>query len=146
MAQKSTTASRTSRRQMLSAGLAGLAAASATAVQAGAAQELPKLPAVDAEKASVPAAGSANRPGALLSSCIRSGHLLVPAGIGGWYLEQRKEPGDIKVQIQSALTVMKQTLEGRRLSMANVLKVHMYRRGPEQEPGAAERGLSRVLS
>ena len=38
MAQKSTTASRTSRRQVLSAGLAGLAAASVTEVQAGAAQ------------------------------------------------------------------------------------------------------------
>ena len=35
-----------------------------------------------------------------------------------------KEPGDAKVQIQSALTSVKETLENAASSMANVLKVH----------------------
>ena len=70
-------------------------------------------------------AGQAAASGPLLSSCIRSGHLLFVAGIGGWYPDRRKEPGDIKVQIQSALTTMKEILESAGSSMANVLKVHM---------------------
>jgi enamine deaminase RidA (YjgF/YER057c/UK114 family) len=69
--------------------------------------------------------GQKPSPNALLSSCIRSGHLLFLAGIGGWYPDRRKEAGDIKVQIQSALTTMKETLEAAGSSMANVLKVHM---------------------
>lgn len=126
MAQKSTTASRTSRRQMLSAGLAGVAAARVTEVQAGAAQGAAEAAGGWTPKKQVfQRPDRPTGPGALLSSCIRSGHLLFLAGIGGWYPEQRKEPGDIKVQIQSALTVMKQTLEGAGSSMANVLKVHM---------------------
>ena len=64
-------------------------------------------------------------PAAILSGCIRSGHLLFLSGIGGWYAERRAEPGDIKVQIQSALTTMKEVLEDAGSSMANVLKVHM---------------------
>lgn len=64
-------------------------------------------------------------PNPLLSSCIRSGHLLFVAGIGGWYPDRRKEPGDAKVQIQSALATMKAILEAAGSSMANVLKVHM---------------------
>jgi enamine deaminase RidA (YjgF/YER057c/UK114 family) len=71
-------------------------------------------------------------PGALLSSCIRSGHLLFLAGIGRWYPERRKEPGDIKVQIQSALTTMKETLEAAGSSRANVLKVHMTVADPNE--------------
>ena len=91
-----------------------------------------------AAQTTAPAAGSwtpkkevIRRPGqaassnALLSSCIRSGHLLFVAGIGGWYPDRRKEAGDIKVQIQSALTTMKEILEAAGSSMANVLKVHM---------------------
>jgi len=39
-----------------------------------------------------------------LSLCIRSGHLVFLSGIGGWYPKRRAEPGDIKVQIVSALT------------------------------------------
>lgn len=72
-----------------------------------------------------PAAGGAPRPGGVLSGCIRSGHLLFLSGIGGWYAERRKEPGDIQVQIRSALDTMKEVLEGAGSSMANVLKVHM---------------------
>jgi 2-iminobutanoate/2-iminopropanoate deaminase len=57
--------------------------------------------------------------------CIRSGHLVFLSGIGGWYGNRRAEPGDIKVQIESALTDMKNQLEKAGTSMANVLKVHM---------------------
>lgn len=79
----------------------------------------------------VPSAG--NRPPAsVLSGCIRSGHLLFVAGIGGWYAERRAEPGDIQVQIRSALTTMKETLESAGSSMANVLKVHMTLVEPNQ--------------
>lgn len=60
-----------------------------------------------------------------LSTCIRSGHMLFVCGIGGWYANQRQEPGDIKVQVQSALTTMKYILETAGSTMANVLKVHM---------------------
>jgi enamine deaminase RidA (YjgF/YER057c/UK114 family) len=60
-----------------------------------------------------------------LSLCIRSGHLVFLSGIGGWYANRRPEPGDIKVQIHSALTDMKNMLEKAGTSMANVLKVHM---------------------
>lgn len=60
-----------------------------------------------------------------MSSCIRSGHLLFVAGIGGWYPDRRKEPGDAKVQIASALATMREILESAGSSMANVLKVHM---------------------
>jgi enamine deaminase RidA (YjgF/YER057c/UK114 family) len=72
-----------------------------------------------------PAASGAPRPGGVLSGCIRSGNLLFLSGIGGWYAERRKEPGDIQVQIRSALDTMKEVLEGAGSSMANVLKVHM---------------------
>jgi 2-iminobutanoate/2-iminopropanoate deaminase len=61
----------------------------------------------------------------VLSGCIRSGHLLFVAGIGGWYPERRAEPGDIKVQIKSILDTLKETLEAAGSSMANALKVHM---------------------
>lgn len=58
-------------------------------------------------------------------SCLRSGHLLFIGGIGGWYANQRAEPGDIQVQIRSVLNTMKGILEGAGSSMANVLKVQM---------------------
>lgn len=61
----------------------------------------------------------------LLSSCVRSGPLLFLAGIGGWYPEDRADPGDAKVQTESALKAMKMILEHAGSSMANVLKVHM---------------------
>ena len=60
-----------------------------------------------------------------LNLCIRSGHRVFMSGIGGWYANRRKEPGDIKIQIASALTDMKNQLEKAGTSMANVLKVHM---------------------
>lgn len=67
-----------------------------------------------------------------LSLCIRSGHLVFLSGIGGWYANRRAEPGDIKVQIESALTDMKNQLEKAGTSMANFLKVHMTLADPNK--------------
>ena len=61
--------------------------------------------------------------GALLSGCIRSGHLLFFSGIGGWYPERRKEPGDVKVQIRSVLESLQSRLKEAGSSMSNVLKI-----------------------
>jgi 2-iminobutanoate/2-iminopropanoate deaminase len=114
------------RRQALAVGLAafaggGVAEGQAARTQTRASSGEPWTP----KKEVVRRPGQAAAPGALLSSCIRSGHLLFVAGIGGWYPDRRKEAGDIKVQIQSALTTMKEVLETAGSSMANVLKVHM---------------------
>jgi enamine deaminase RidA (YjgF/YER057c/UK114 family) len=111
--------------------LAGAALGTAGAAKAAAQAEKTQKPAQSAsddwtpKKQVIRRPGQAASPGALLSSCIRSGHLLFLSGIGGWYPNRRKEPGDAKVQIQSALTTMKETLEAAGSSMANVLKVHM---------------------
>lgn len=70
-----------------------------------------------------------------LSTCIRSGNLLFLCGIGGWYENRRKEPGDIKVQVKSALTIMKELLENAGSSMGNVLKVHMTLADPNKNIG-----------
>jgi enamine deaminase RidA (YjgF/YER057c/UK114 family) len=67
-----------------------------------------------------------------LSLCIRSGHLVFLSGIGGWYPNRRTEAGDIKIQVQSALTDMKNQLEKAGTSMANVLKVHMTLADPNK--------------
>jgi enamine deaminase RidA (YjgF/YER057c/UK114 family) len=120
------TSGKKTRRQALAAGLAvlgGGTAAKATAgdMQSGTASAGSWTP----KKQQVRRPGQAPSSNALLSSCIRSGHLLFVAGIGGFYPDRRKEPGDIKVQIQGALTTMKETLEAAGSSMANVLKVHM---------------------
>lgn len=69
--------------------------------------------------------------GALISSCIRSGHFLFVSGISGWYPERRKEPGDAAVQMRSALTTMKQILDRAHSSMDNVLKVSVALVDPE---------------
>lgn len=61
----------------------------------------------------------------LLSHAVRSGPLVFLAGIGGWYPADRAEPGDARVQIDSALKAMRVLLEQSGSSMANVLKVHM---------------------
>ncbi len=130
MAKKSGTTSKRTRRQVLSVGLAGLAGAAVGPAAAEADAAPPQEPSREAsdwtpKKEVVLRPGQKASPNALLSSCIRSGHLLFVAGIGGWYPDRRKEPGDIKVQIQSALTTMKEILENGGSSMANVLKVHM---------------------
>ncbi len=121
---------RRARRAVVTAGLATLAGSSASALtpawdgtaqppsaQAGGGAWTPK-------KAVIHRPGQA-KPNPLLSACIRSGHLLFVSGIGGWYPDRRKEPGDAKVQIESALETMKSILEAAGSSMANVLKVHM---------------------
>lgn len=74
---------------------------------------------------SVAPSGAGKVPASVVTGCLRSGHLLFVAGIGGWYADRRKEPGDIRVQTSSALDIMKEVLEEAGSSMANVLKVHM---------------------
>ncbi len=75
-------------------------------------------------------------------SCLRSGHLLFIGGIGGWYANQRAEPGDIKVQIRSVLTTMKGILEGAGSSMSNVLKVQMTVADPNKNIPALNEAYS----
>jgi enamine deaminase RidA (YjgF/YER057c/UK114 family) len=112
-----------SRRRMVTAGLAGLAGAAAGG-SAAAQTSTPGVPGWTPKKALVrrPGAQTANP---LLSACIRSGPLLFVSGIGGWYPDRRAQPGDAKIQIQSALTTMREILESAGSSMAHVLKVHM---------------------
>lgn len=118
--------SRRTRRQLLSAGLAGLASTAMAQAPSKTLQGGSQTPGEwTPKKQLILRPGQTPSSQALLSGCIRSGHLLFLAGIGGWYPDRRKEPGDIKVQIQSALTSMKETLENAGSSMANVLKVHM---------------------
>ena len=122
------TCEKKTRRQALAVGLAafaGAGVAEAGEAQRGAPSGGAWTPKKEVVRRPGQAAAQAGAPGPLLSSCIRSGHLLFVAGIGGWYPERRKEAGDIKVQIQSALTTMKEVLESAGSSMANVLKVHM---------------------
>ncbi|MBM3402950.1 MAG: RidA family protein [Bacteroidetes bacterium] len=71
-----------------------------------------------------------------LSACIRSGHLVFISGIGGWYADRRKEPGDIQVQIRSALEHMRTLLEKASTNMGNVLKVHMSLAEPNKNIAA----------
>jgi enamine deaminase RidA (YjgF/YER057c/UK114 family) len=127
MAKESAGTSKRTRRQVLAGGVAGVAGAAVAGVQAAEPQHQATQSARDwtPKKQVVLRPGQTSSPGALLSPCIRSGHLLFVAGIGGWYPDRRKEPGDIKVQIQSALTTMKEILENGGSSMVHVLKVHM---------------------
>jgi len=62
---------------------------------------------------------------------IRSGHLLLLSGIGGWYPERRPEPGDVKQQTSDALMIMKESLSKAGSSMENVLKVSVALVDPE---------------
>lgn len=64
-----------------------------------------------------------SRNGSLISKCLRSGHMVFVAGIGGWYESDRAIPGDAKVQVRSALTSMKESLEEAGTSMSQVLQV-----------------------
>jgi 2-iminobutanoate/2-iminopropanoate deaminase len=102
MARKSS-----SRRALMQAAALGLAGASAASAQDW-----------------TPKKSSAGGP-------IRSGHLLFLSGIGGWYPERRKEPGDVRVQTTSALESMKASLEKAGSSMDNVLKVTVSLVDPE---------------
>lgn len=129
MADIPSQASRRTRRTVMTAGLATLGAATAAAASPASIGTAPQASPPTAS-AWLPKKAVHHRPGQqtpnpLLSACIRSGHLLFVSGIGGWYPDRRKEPGDAKVQIQSALATMKEILESAGSSMANVLKVHM---------------------
>ena len=64
-----------------------------------------------------------SRNGSLISKCLRSGHMVFVAGIGGWYEADRAEPGDAKVQLRSALNSMKESLELAGSNMPNVLQL-----------------------
>jgi len=116
---------RTSRRAAMAAGLATVAGAAAPTAAARTAQGRTR-----GSDGWAPTKLAINRPDRkaphpLLSHCVRSGHLLFLAGIGGWYPEDRAEPGDAKLQTDSALKAMRLILETAGSSMANVLKVHM---------------------
>jgi enamine deaminase RidA (YjgF/YER057c/UK114 family) len=114
----------------MTAGLATLAGAVSTAPALATDQGTAAPPAVTADRGWTPKKVAINRPDRktphpLLSHCVRSGNLLFLAGIGGWYPEDRAEPGDAKMQTDSALKAMRLILETAGSSMANVLKVHM---------------------
>lgn len=121
---------RSSRRAAVAAGLATLTGAAAAAAGAdgqpapAAASPGPVAPTWTPKKVAINRADRTTR-NPLLSHCIRSGPLLFLAGIGGWYPEDRAEPGDARVQTDSALKAMRALLEQAGSSMANVLKVHM---------------------
>lgn len=119
---------RRTRRAVVTAGLATLAGSAARQVDAspGPAPQAAAPAGADwtPKKAVIHRPGQQS-PNPLLSASIRSGHLLFVSGIGGWYPDRRKEPGDAKVQIASALATMREILESAGSSMANVLKVHM---------------------
>jgi enamine deaminase RidA (YjgF/YER057c/UK114 family) len=137
MPKTRTTGART-RRQVLTAGITAVAATAVTSAQEAPAASPPRTPATDwtPRKEAIRMPGPAGSPNPVLSSCIRSGHLLFLAGIGGWYPDRRKEPGDITVQIRSALTTMREILEHAGSSMANVLKVHMTVADPNRNLAA----------
>jgi len=84
-----------------------------------------------ASSSSSAAAGDWNPKKSNANGPIRSGHLLFLSGIGGWYPERRKEPGDARVQTRSALESMKAALEKAGSSMDNVLKVTVSLVDPE---------------
>ncbi|MGV3685599.1 MAG: RidA family protein [Daejeonella sp.] len=77
----------------------------------------------------------ASRNGSLISKCLRSGHLIFVAGIGGWYEADRAIPGDAKVQVRSALASMKESLEEGGSNMSNVLQIFMTIAEPEKNLG-----------
>ena len=126
-----------SRRAVVTSTLAALAG-TAHATSAPAAMEHPATQSTRERAASAKASSAAwtpkkvaiNRkdraaPHPLLSHAVRSGPLVFLAGIGGWYPEDRAQPGDARIQIDSALRSMKMLLEQAGSSMANVLKEHM---------------------
>lgn len=80
------------------------------------------------------------QPNPLLSHAVRSGPLVFVSGIGGWYPQDREEPGDARVQMDSALKAMRLLLEQAGSSMANVLKVHMTIADPNENLAAINEG------
>jgi len=131
----------------VAAGLATLtgAAASITPALAQPASTRAVTPSVPAAPGPTPTKVAINRadrktPHPLLSHAVRSGHLLFLAGIGGWYPEDRVDPGDARVQTDSALKAMRALLEQAGSSMANVLKVHMTIADPNRNLALVNEG------
>jgi len=127
-----------SRRRLLGVGLFGLAGGARLQAQS-AGPWLPKKEAAGLQPGQ-------STEGALLSSCIRSGHLLFVSGIGGWYPDRRKEPGDARVQMSSALAILKETLERAGSSLDHVLKVSVALVDPDQNFEAMNEGYRGVFT
>lgn len=113
------TPGRPTRRTVMTSGLAGIAGAVVPQAVSGAGATRAGAPVTvaPADTAWTPVKTVVHRPrqqtpNPLLSACIRSGHLLFVSGIGGWYPDRRKEPGDARVQIESALVTMKASYTG----------------------------------
>ncbi|BCS32301.1 hypothetical protein TBR22_A15110 [Luteitalea sp. TBR-22] len=123
----------------MTAGVAALAGAAtpAQASQAGGGQ----VPGWGPRKVAV-TRKDRKAPHPLLSHAIRSGPLVFLAGIGGWYPEDRAEPGNAKVQVESALRAMKMLLEQAGSSMAHVLKVHMTVADPNRNLALINEGYA----
>jgi enamine deaminase RidA (YjgF/YER057c/UK114 family) len=115
---------KTTRRAAMLVAMTGIAGASLASAQSSGDWR-------PAKQAAGLRSGKASNEGALLSECIRSGHLLFTSGIGGWYPDRRKEPGDATVQMRSALQMMKERLEAAGSSLDNVLRVHVALVDPE---------------
>ena len=122
------------RRRLMELGILGLGGAALQAQKPGG-EWTPKKQ----------AAGASGK-GAAISDCIRSGHLLFLSGIAGWYPERRKEPGDAAVQMRSALTLMKASLERAGSSMDHVLKVTIALVDPEKNFEAMNEGYKGFFS
>lgn len=132
----------TSRRAALAAGLATMTgAAAAPAASQPAANRAGGARGWSPTKAAI-TRRDRQAPHPLLSHAIRSGPLVFLAGIGGWYPEDRPEPGDVKVQIESALQAMKMILEQAGSSMAHVLKVHMTVADPNRNLARLNEGYA----
>lgn len=128
-----------SRRALLGAGLLGVSGAAVLGAQSRDAWTPKK-----ANAGLRP--GEAQKKGARLTDCIRSGHLLFVSGIGGWYPARRQEAGDAAVQMRSALTTMKEIIERAGSSMDNVLKVNIGLVDPEKNFAPMNQGYQGFFS
>ena len=133
-------APRRSRRAAVTAGLAAIAGVTGVARPSEGAATQPSASGEWSPKKVAFTRRDRDKPHPLLSHAIRSGPLVFLAGIGGWYPEDRKDPGDAKVQIDSALKAMRMLLEQAGSSMANVLKVHMTIADPNRHLASINEG------
>ena len=129
---------RASRRAAMAAGIATIAGVATPAAAPAAPMQAPGPGAWTPRKAAFNRQG--RQPNPLLSHAVRSGPLLFVSGIGGWYPQDREDPGDARVQIDSALKAMRLLLEQSGSTMANVLKVHMTIADPNENLAAINEG------
>ena len=127
------------RRRWMELGMLGLGGGAALQAQPSAGAWTPKKQAAGLRP------GQSTK-GSTISSCIRSGHLLFLSGIAGWYPDRRPEAGDAAVQMRSALTTMKETLERAGSSMDHVLKVTVALVDPEKNYAAMNEGYTGFFS